>query len=158
MGGLYMQLYARKYPQEVAGLVLVESTHPLHFAGEGDMKNRSALSRAIMAVGMWGNASEEFQNTNSTGQEVMSLPPLATNIPAVILIAPQHPAGSRATDAAVEDFDNRMRWDFARLYPSATVRETHTSHMVHRDNPGLVVGAIREVLDSARGNRFISNR
>jgi pimeloyl-ACP methyl ester carboxylesterase len=34
-GGLYIQLFARKYPSEVAGLVLVDSTHPLQMKGDG---------------------------------------------------------------------------------------------------------------------------
>jgi len=28
LGGLYMQLYARRYPDEVSALILVDSTHP----------------------------------------------------------------------------------------------------------------------------------
>ena len=35
LGGLYMQLYARRYPDEVSALVLVDSTHPNQFKGAG---------------------------------------------------------------------------------------------------------------------------
>lgn len=150
VGGLYMQLYARKYPQEVAGLVLVDSTHPLHFAGPGAMENRSVLSRSVMAVGLWGNASEEFQNITATGQEVLSAPSLAVDLPTIILIAPQKPASTDPTDVAMNTYDDALRWDFAKLYPSAQVRETHTGHNVHGENPKLVVQAIEEVLAKVR--------
>ena len=146
LGGLYMQLYARKYPQEVAGLVLVDSTHPLSFAGPGAMENRSVLSRSIMAVGLWGNASEEFNNITATGAEVLSAPALAADLPTIILIAPQKPASTDPTDVAMNTYDDAMRWDFAKLYPTALVRETHTGHNVHGENPKLVVQAIEEVL------------
>jgi pimeloyl-ACP methyl ester carboxylesterase len=149
LGGLYMQLYARKYPQEVAGLVLVDSTHPLHFAGSGAMENRSALSRSIMAVGLWGNASEEFKNITATGAEVLSAPALAADLPTVILIAPQKPASTDPTDVAMNTYDDAMRWDFAKLYPNAQVQETHTSHNVHGENPKLVIQAIEEALAKA---------
>lgn len=43
MGALDMQLYARRYPAEVAGLVLVDSTHPKSFSGPGSMENGRAL-------------------------------------------------------------------------------------------------------------------
>ena len=39
-GGLYMQLFARRYPSEVAGVVLVDSTHPTQFEGDGTLDNR----------------------------------------------------------------------------------------------------------------------
>jgi pimeloyl-ACP methyl ester carboxylesterase len=146
LGGLYMQLYARKYPREVAGLVLVDSTHPLHFAGPGAMENRSVLSRSIMTVGLWGNASEEFKNITATGQEVLSVPALAADLPTVILIAPQKPASTDPTDVAMNTYDDTMRWDFAKLYPHAQVLETHTGHNVHGESPKLVVQAIEEVL------------
>lgn len=143
LGGLYMQLYARKYPQEVSGLVLVDSTHPLHFANEGAPENRSMLSRAVVAVGVWGNTHEEYQNIAETGNEVLGLAPLRAEIPAIILIAPQ--VSSDSKDASLNR-DNYLRWDFAKLYPQAQVRETHTGHNVHGENPQLVVKTIQEVL------------
>lgn len=149
LGALYMQLYARKYPQEVCGLVLVDSTHPLHFAGDGAQEKRSFLSRTVMAVGLWGNASQEFKNIAATGQEVLALPPLRSEIAAVILVAPQNIALADPADAALNQRDNDLRWDFAKLYPSAQVRETHTGHSVHHENPKLVVQAIEEVLAKA---------
>src|SRR3989344_4654934 len=36
LGGLYMQLFARQYPGEVAALVLVDSTHPDQMRGAGN--------------------------------------------------------------------------------------------------------------------------
>ena len=49
-GGLYMQLYARTYPSEVAGLVLVDPTHPTQFEGAGALENRGGLASAAIAA------------------------------------------------------------------------------------------------------------
>jgi hypothetical protein len=42
LGGLYMQLDARQYPDELAGLVPVDSTHPQQMQGSGAMDRPSA--------------------------------------------------------------------------------------------------------------------
>ena len=49
-GGLYMQLFARKYPSEVAGLVLVDSTHPLQMKGAGAPENWSWWTKFYMSL------------------------------------------------------------------------------------------------------------
>jgi pimeloyl-ACP methyl ester carboxylesterase len=147
LGGLYIQLYARKYPQEVAGLVLVDSTHPLHFSGEGAPERRSFLSRALLAAGLWGNANEEFKNIADTGREVLALPALKEGIPAVILIAPQKVTASDPADIAIGRRDNDLRRDFATMYPTATLRAVHTGHIIQSEDPDLVIHAIEEVLE-----------
>jgi pimeloyl-ACP methyl ester carboxylesterase len=35
LGGLYSRIYAERYPEEVAGMVLVDSSHPNQFEGSG---------------------------------------------------------------------------------------------------------------------------
>ncbi len=39
VGGLYMQYFARRYPDEVNALILVDSTHPKQFIGYGSPDN-----------------------------------------------------------------------------------------------------------------------
>jgi pimeloyl-ACP methyl ester carboxylesterase len=139
-GGLYMQLFARRYPEEVAGLVLVDSTHPEQFVGEGAMENRSALANAVISVGLSASSKAEFRALVETGREVLAAPPLSAKVPAVILIAPD------TSGSAMSDFGNAKRHDFARLYPGAAVLEAGSSHNVPQDNPQAVIDAIRKVL------------
>jgi pimeloyl-ACP methyl ester carboxylesterase len=149
MGGLYMQLYARSYPEEVAALVLVDSTHPLNFAGAGALENRSMLSRAAIVIGVRGNAGEEFSNVNATGQSVLSAPPLAADMPVVVLIAPQAMQAQDPEQFAMSQRDNDLRRDFARMYPHAHIVDTQSGHMVQVEKPALVVQAIEEVIVKA---------
>ena len=98
-GGLYLQLF-RRYPDEVAGLVLVDPTHPTQFAGEGSMQNRSTLSNVALAVGLTKSAKAEFQALNESGQEVLAAPPPRAGLPIAILTAPD------TSGTAIARFDN----------------------------------------------------
>jgi pimeloyl-ACP methyl ester carboxylesterase len=59
-GGLYLQLFAREYPREVAGIVLVDPTHPTQLAGEGAMSNRDEISRVALGLLLTGASRAEF--------------------------------------------------------------------------------------------------
>jgi pimeloyl-ACP methyl ester carboxylesterase len=146
-GGLYMQLYARRYPAEVAGLVLVDPTHPEQFTGEGAMENRSTFANAAVAIGLSASSKAEFNALTGTGREVLATPPLAARLPTVILIAPDNSGGS------IADFDNARRRDFARLYPGATVIEAGNSHNVPQAEPQAVIDAIRKVIAAQASRR-----
>jgi pimeloyl-ACP methyl ester carboxylesterase len=147
-GGLYMQLYARRYPAEVAGLVLVDPTHPLQFEGAGAMKNRSAFVNFVVSAALSGPQKAEFDALAETGREVLASPPLAVGLPAVILVAPE------TAKTKIAAFDNAKRADFARLYPSATIRDIDSGHDVPQENPQAVIDAIRDVLARIQAERL----
>lgn len=139
-GGLYMQLYARLYPSEVTGLVLVDPTHPTQLEGEGSMENRGLASTLINVQGLFGPVKSEFDALNETGQAVLASPPLPTRMPVIILTAPDR------SGTAIGAFDNAKRADYARLYPHALLREVDSGHLIPTERPDAVVQAIREVL------------
>jgi pimeloyl-ACP methyl ester carboxylesterase len=146
-GGLYMQLYARRHPAEVAGLVLVDPTHPTQFAGAGALDNRGGMASAAMAAAsLFGPARVEFDALDETGQAVLASPELPAGMPVVILIAP----GKAGT--SIVAFDNAKRANFATLYPHATVREVDGGHNIQVERPQAVIDAIREVI--SRSNRY----
>jgi pimeloyl-ACP methyl ester carboxylesterase len=147
-GGLYMQLYARHYPAEVSGLVLVDPTHPTQFEGAGAIEQRGAAAAAIMGLaGMVGQVRGEFDALPETGREVLAAPPPAKKLPIVILVAPDK------SGTALAAFDNAKRADYARLYPGADFREVAGGHSVPNENPKAVVDAIRKVLASVPRQR-----
>jgi pimeloyl-ACP methyl ester carboxylesterase len=143
-GGLYAQLYARLFPGEVAGLVLVDPTHPTQFEGAGAMANRGIVANAIVRLGMQGATRAEFQALEETGQQVLAAPPLPRDTPIVILIAPD------PSDNAIAAADNAKRADYARLYPGAVVRVVDGGHRVPQQRPQAVIDAINDVLSRGR--------
>jgi pimeloyl-ACP methyl ester carboxylesterase len=67
LGGLYMQLFARKYPDEVAGLVLVDSTHPTQMEGAGRIENQPWWARMFFHLFVNGELRREFDAVAATG-------------------------------------------------------------------------------------------
>jgi pimeloyl-ACP methyl ester carboxylesterase len=133
-GGLYMQYFARRYPREVAGLVLVDSTHPQQFQGKGAL-DANIRPRRLVA------AQSELELLNATGKFVLALPPLIGK-PVIVLSAlkPLKVRGEYADDA------NEKRRNLVRLYPGAKQLWLDSGHRIQVEKPEAVIEAVREVL------------
>lgn len=145
LGGLYMQLYARRYPDELAALVLVDSTHPDQLKGAGAKENWPAWARAGFNLLATNTAQAELAGVNATGAVVLALPPPATK--PVIILAALRPMENHT---ALADDANAKRRDLARLYPGAEVRWVDSGHGIPLDAPDAVIAAIRDVLRLVR--------
>jgi pimeloyl-ACP methyl ester carboxylesterase len=143
LGGLYMQLFARRYPDEVNALVLVDSTHPSQLKGNGAQENWPFWLRWLFTLATSDVAKEELQATNLTGESVLRLPTFAGK-PVIVLSAakPMKETSALAVDA------NEKRRDLARLYPGARQIWVDSGHGIPLEKPDSVISAIREVLPS----------
>lgn len=139
LGGLYMQLYARKYPDEIAGLVLVDSTHPTQMEGAGRLDNQPWWVRMFFPLFVRGEQRREFDAAPATGEEALRLPTV-TGKPVRILNAID------SSRAAAVQHANRKRADLARLYPGSRVQWVESGHFIQWDEPQVVIDAIRDVL------------
>lgn len=141
LGGLYLQLYARRYPQETLALVLVDATHPRQLEGDGAIENRSLLVRGLLEVLVTGIAKEELRLLPETGRQVLALPPPA-GTPVFVLSA----AKPLAERSPVADDANAKRRDIVRLYPGARQIWVDSGHVVPLEKPEAIVAVIREAL------------
>jgi pimeloyl-ACP methyl ester carboxylesterase len=146
LGGLFMQLFARKHPGEVAALVLVDSTHPRQFEGVEAAERRPLWMRAILGIALTGTAKEEFDAIETTGKEVLAAPALAGK--AVIILA----AKTSATDDLARDITEK-RADLGRLYPGSDWQVIESGHMIQDERPEVVIAAIRRALALSRDRR-----
>lgn len=146
LGGLYMQLFARRHPDEVAALILVDSTHPKQLDGAGAMDKQSFWVRSVVGVLVTGTAKEELDLVSQTGDQVLSLPTL-TGKPVLVLSASE--PLKEASDLA--RFANEKRLDIARMYPGATQVWVESGHAIPLEKPEAVAQAIRQALAAARG-------
>jgi pimeloyl-ACP methyl ester carboxylesterase len=144
LGGLYMQYFARRYPDEVAALILVDSTHPNQAKGKGAKENWPLWSRILFEIAANSIVKQEFVGVNVTGDEVLSLPTF-TGKPVIILSAaqPLEDKSEMAVDA------NEKRKDLARLYPGARQIWVDSGHHIPHEKPEAVISAIRDVLSDA---------
>ena len=145
LGGLYMQLYARRYPREVAGLVLVDSTHPEQLKGAGAKDNWPTWMKLMFDASLSSGASKELESLPATGAAMLALPPL-TGKPVVVLSAqkPMNETSELARDA------NAKRSDIARLHPGAKQVWVDSGHAIPLEKPDTVIAAIHEVLHSVQ--------
>ncbi|RQO55659.1 alpha/beta hydrolase [Paucibacter sp. KBW04] len=145
LGGLYMQLFARKYPQEVAALILVDSTHPKQLEGAGAIENQSLFVRSALKLLITGTAKEELELLSKTGEQVLTLPTL-TGIPVFILNAQADP--SDKSEAA--QFARQKRVEMATLYPEAQQIWIESGHAIPIEKPEAVIAAIQAALAMVR--------
>lgn len=143
LGGLYMQLFARKYPDEVAGLVLVDSTHPTQMEGAGAIDRQPLWVRLFYHLFVTEEMKKEFDAAGPTGQEVLNLPTV-TGKPVWVLSAIDI-----STSEAVRQA-NQKRADIARLYPGSRQLWVESGHNIQWDKPDVVIDAIRDILVTER--------
>ena len=147
LGGLYMQYFARRYPDEIGALILVDSTHPAQLKDKGSPENWSAWVRLAFGVATSPVEKEELNAINTTGERVLSLPAF-TGKPVIVLSAsrPMNEKSELADDA------NEKRKNIARLYPGAKQIWVDSGHGIPLEKPESVISAIREVLAIRQSN------
>jgi pimeloyl-ACP methyl ester carboxylesterase len=149
-GGLYVQLFARKYPGEVAGLVLVDSSHP----EQGARSKAAQPAQYTSTRESWKQLPEplrrEADQFDRTGEEVLAAPPMP-RVPAIVLSATQPAEGPGAEG---RKFFLTLQADLVAHLPGAVQWLAPKSrHNIQRDEPELVVRAIRHVWDEANKQR-----
>ncbi|WP_256361024.1 alpha/beta fold hydrolase [Methylomonas koyamae] len=153
LGGLYMQWYARYYPQEVAALILVDSTHPAQLKGRGAIENWPFWLRWLFDLWLPVTAERELAALDRTGDEVLAASAYRSG-PVIVLSAAQ-PLADRSELA---DDANRKRQDLARLYPGSIQIWVDSGHAIPLERPEAVVAAIRDVLDAVRSEAGLLRR
>lgn len=140
-GGLYMQYFARRYPDEVRALILVDSTHPEQFKGKGSPEHWPGWFRVLFNIWTSRVEKQEFNAIPATGASVLALPSF-TGKPVIVLSAqkPMTETSELAKDA------NEKRKDLARLYPGSRQVWVDSGHGIPLEKPGAVIAAIRAVM------------
>jgi len=151
-GGLFAIMYANTYPKDVAGMVLVDSSH------EDQMRRFEALMtpeqvrqsrerRATNAEGV--NTSEERERVRALNWR--------SDMPLVVLVhgavgKDMTPPGWTDEQVARRELVWReLQNDLARRSPRGrVVIAAKSGHYIQNDQPELVVNAVSEVVRSAR--------
>lgn len=149
LGGLYMQLYARSYPQEVQGVVLVDALYPGIIKKPQDFPFMTRMAKYVFL----NSAMEaEVDQINSTGQVVLGLP-WNDEIPMVRLFNVPKSAGAIAVDLGTVNDDEQTRNLVKNMYPKACKVIVDSDHQMQEANPEVVVNAIRDVIGAHESKR-----
>ncbi len=146
IGGLYQYVYARMYPDEVAGLVLLDPTHPELFAAlQREQPAAAALLRLARHTVFTRAMRQEFDGQSQCVARVERETPLP--MPAVVMTSTRPPFYAGADLQATLE---RLRLDWvARTGVPALTPVTGSGHAIQHDAPDAVVQAILRLAGAA---------
>jgi pimeloyl-ACP methyl ester carboxylesterase len=149
LGGLYMQYFARNYPKEVAGLLLVDSTNWHQGMTVNTGANTPYAGRTAVTLFMPWIMRRELTDSTTAGQQVHASPQ-AESFPTIVLSSTRAQTGETpATRALSADLQDEIVADF----PGAShVRVADAGHYIQRDQPDVVVDAARQLAGCTAGN------
>jgi len=142
LGGLYMQLFARAYPHEVNGLVLVDALYPGVVKKTEDFPLHTRLAKRLFFN---QTINREIDEIHRTGTQVLALP--WTNQIAVerLINAPKGP-GAIPVDFGAFHSGKKLKETIDGLYPNATTTVVNSDHRMQVATPEAVTAAIRRVM------------
>jgi pimeloyl-ACP methyl ester carboxylesterase len=145
-GGMIVRLYATRYAVEVTGLVLVDSSHEdqlIRFEAVDPHTARELRSPPRdEAVDL-----EAFSSALNANR-------WRSTIPLVVLThgkVPPLPPGREAQTQGLEKVWLDLQRELATRSPASThIIAANSGHYIHRDEPSLVIDAVRRVLAASR--------
>jgi pimeloyl-ACP methyl ester carboxylesterase len=147
-GGLNVRLFASEYPEEAAGIVLVDATHEDYPAREKTARPAAETRKMENAFGLSPPAAQsEFRSLLESAEEVRRAPPLP-DVPLIVITA-----GRPGESEALNQLWMQLQKDLLAKAPNARqVMAAESSHYVQFDQPDLIVGAIREIVAARRSS------
>ena len=146
LGGRYQWVYAALYPDEVAGLVLVEATHPEY--RQRLQREAPAMAAAVSALRLTFGATMTREFDDQDVCLAQRLGPAqraaARRIPARVLARMSYSLPEHGAFAAMH---RRSQQDWLQLVGAAGLqRVADSGHYLQRDRPDAVVGAVNDLL------------
>ncbi|GAB3255397.1 alpha/beta fold hydrolase [Chitinimonas naiadis] len=142
LGGLYQYAYARLYPDEVSGLVLVDATHPKHWQHlQADAPKTAAVLSGMRATVFSPIMRREFDAQDQCVDRLAALAPL--RMPVRVLTKTRYELYERGAFEAVVHADEQ---DWLRLTGATRVEPVEgAGHYIQNDDPAAVLRAIGAV-------------
>lgn len=142
LGGLYQYAYASLYPDEVAGFVLVDPTHPRNWAEiQRQLPGTATLLKGIKSVAFGAAQAAEFDDqTSCLDRPEFKHPP---GMPGGVLVA------GRPRSADPEEYEAlhlALGREWAALAGVPRVEMVwDSSHYIQRERPERVIAAIHQI-------------
>jgi pimeloyl-ACP methyl ester carboxylesterase len=143
LGGLYVQMFARKYRNEVSGVVLLDSASS---EAPSELKTRARLEPGTAAY-------LEQEGVAESNAQVRSAGPFP-DVPLTVIAATDHGPFFKEWEPTLM----RLQRQLATLSPRADfILAQGSGHDIQIDRPGIVVDAIRQTVrqaseETARGH------
>ncbi len=142
LGGLYTQLFARAYPQEVKGLVLVDSIWPGTVKKTADFPLYTRVAKRMFYS---RTVNREIDEIHNTGVQALALP-WSGHIPVERLINVPTSKTAVGVDFGAFYAGPKVMQMVDGLFPNANTTIVDSGHQIQVANPEVVVSAIRRVM------------
>ena len=148
-----MALYARTYPEEVAGLILLDSTHPEQIerclqylpAKRCDPAHFPWWAKTLINMGP-EVFKAEMTGAAETGRQIRTAGPLP-NVPLVVLSRGKPPVG----ESDREQMWTALQRDLVNESPRGThIIAPKSGHYIQKNEPELVIRTIKDLVMQAR--------
>jgi pimeloyl-ACP methyl ester carboxylesterase len=157
LGGINVRLYASMYPKTVKGMVIVDSAHE-----EQVMRMNALIPEEIkkqFPPGAFEITSPEKIDFEENNAQKARLAKWRADIPLVVLTAanakPDPPGPLAFLAPKWEQIRQELQQDLVhRSTKGRQIVATRSGHFIHRDEPELVVNAIREVIEATRKRKW----
>jgi pimeloyl-ACP methyl ester carboxylesterase len=141
LGGLYQYVYAKLYPQDVAGVVLLDPTHPRHW----ETVQREAPGAATIIKGLrmisFGSADRREFDSQTACLERIDAQPIGR--PVKLLFSGRFRPEERG---AYERMLQPLRQDWLRLTGASGQQVIPDSgHYIQKDRPDVVIKAVQDL-------------
>jgi len=142
-GGFVSRLFAARYPNETAGLVLVDSSH------EGEIEPYRRFY-GDAPEGDWVDGGD-LVDIDATARALRRTARDFGSLPLAVVKA------GRYEDVLTVRLWDRTQADLATLSSNAVFVQATGGHFVMDDDPGVLLAAVRAVVDSARSGNPIAS-
>lgn len=142
LGGLYVQLFAKTYPDEVEGIVLVDSLYPRIIKRPEDFPLATRIAKKLFFS---SSVQQEVDRIYDTGEAILALPAIDSK-PMIRLFNVPTTASAVAVDFGTIIEDPKARDLVEHLYPNARKVIVDSAHEIQTENPEFVIAAIHELL------------
>lgn len=165
-GGLIARLYASTYPEEIAGLALVDTLSEFLY----DALTPSQQALWIKLNSNYSSELEQYVVQERTDfvpsfNQLRTAPPLKI-MPAIVLTSGQSYNFQKLIDQGVLPADTPLDFEtvvfqahlkgqqqLANLLKAKQISTEHAGHYIHTEQPQLVIDAIRQIIEQIRNKK-----
>ena len=140
LGGLYQYTYAKLFPSEVAGLILLDPTHPKHWETmQRDYKPGAAIIKIMRSTVFSEVDRREFDSQAECLNTEIDISTPVT-VPVKLLVSGRF---RPEENAKYQEMLGTLRKDWARILGVSSPKTVWNSgHYIHKESPDEVVLAI----------------
>lgn len=152
-GGIVCLLEAAEHPEDVAGMILIDASHPAQLERFNAHMNEAQLA----AEQEWFDEVAEILDLPTSMLQAAAVYGDLPAMPLIVITATKvDPNDGRGADFPREAIHAewlKLQEEHARLRPDARHVRASTSHYVHADDPDLVVSEITRMLETLAPTR-----